>query len=685
MTQLCLRNNQLSGGIPSQLGKLGNLGYLWLQENQLSGGIPSELGNLSNLIYLYLSANRLSGSIPPQLGNLGKLNKLYLDNNQLSGAIPPGLGHLGNLGVLWLAHNQLSGAIPLELGNLSNLIVLRLNSNQLSGEIPFTLKNINKLYELLLDNNYLGGKVPSNFSDLSQISILDIGYNCLSAADSWIRAYLKNYDPDWEAHQDRCVGKASKISLTLSQLNFDFNITGSIPNAQTVSISNSGSGALNWNASSNAAWLSAGPSSGTGDSAISVSVNPAGLAIGNYTGAILVSDPKASNSPQPITVSLNVKNSAPFGDFATPMEGSSVCNSIPVTGWALDDKGVSNVKIYNGETYIGDAVFVEGARPDVAAAYPTYPNNNKAGWGYMLLTHFLPNGGNGTYKLMAKATDTEGNVVTLGAKTITIDNTHAVKPFGAIDTPTQGGTASGKSFVNYGWALTPKPNMIPVDGSTINAVIDGVNKGHPKYNIYRADIASLFPGYANKGGAVGYYTIDTTKLTNGIHTIAWTVTDNAGNSDGIGSRYFSVTNTQVSGVSSAADNKPKSQYKVPSEEFLSPEPVDEFLPVEDVVNTIEIKELERVEINLSGKGVAPLAVRIEGYLVVGGQLKELPIGSTLDKDRGIFYWQPGPGFIGTYSFVFVLTDAKGQSIKKSIKIKIEPKFNNQPPAGAAYL
>ena len=42
-----------------------------------------------------------------------------------------------------------------------------------------------------------------------------------------------------------------------------------------------------------------------------------------------------------------------------------------------------------------------------------------------------------------------------------------------------------------------------------------------------------------------------------------------------------------------------------------------------------------------------------GYLVVGEQLRELPIGSTLDKENGIFYWQPGPGFIGEYRFVFI--------------------------------
>jgi hypothetical protein len=46
--------------------------------------------------------------------------------------------------------------------------------------------------------------------------------------------------------------------------------------------------------------------------------------------------------------------------------------------------------------------------------------------------------------------------------------------FGAIDTPLQGGTASGSDFVNFGWVLTPLPNTIPKDGSTINVWVDGV-------------------------------------------------------------------------------------------------------------------------------------------------------------------------------------------------------------------
>ncbi|MCP5046575.1 MAG: fibronectin type III domain-containing protein, partial [bacterium] len=126
----------------------------------------------------------------------------------------------------------------------------------------------------------------------------------------------------------------------------------------------------------------------------------------------------------------------PFGSFDTPIHGSTVFSSVPVTGWALDDAGIDNVKIYrkqnNSLVYIGDAILVENARPDVAALYPLHPNNTKAGWGYMLLTNSLPGNGNGTFDISAIATDTGGVSTTLGSKTIICDNANAVKPFGAI-------------------------------------------------------------------------------------------------------------------------------------------------------------------------------------------------------------------------------------------------------------
>ncbi|MCP5103660.1 MAG: hypothetical protein GY950_09795, partial [bacterium] len=318
-----------------------------------------------------------------------------------------------------------------------------------------------------------------------------------------------------------------------------------------------------------------------------------------------------------------------------------------------------------GSVYIGEAVFVEGARPDVELSQSTYPFNYRAGWGYMLLTYFLPGGGNGTFTLHAVASDGGENSVSLGSKTITCSNHDAVKPFGAIDTPIQGGSASGSRFTNWGWVLTPQPNRIPIDGSTINVYIDGVNLGHPSYNLYREDIASFFPGYENSGGAVGSFSIDTTQFQNGVHTIQWTAQDSGGNSDGIGSRYFVIDN---------AGNPRRGTYEWEHRRgnpVWLPCPVDvtkgygkrtapqKIYPNEKGTIDIEIKELERLVIH---------------FLPGVETVSPLPIGSTLDRSKGIFYWQPGPGFIGEYAFVFIETTASGWRSKKNILIKIGPRF-----------
>lgn len=374
----------------------------------------------------------------------------------------------------------------------------------------------------------------------------------------------------------------------------------------------------------------------------------------------------------------------PFGSFDTPLDGSTVRSSIPVTGWALDDSGVEHVKVYRHSggslVYLGDAAFIEGARPDVAAAYPDYPNNTSAGWGYMMLTNFLPGGGNGTYVIEAIATDAVGKTTSLGTRTITADNANAVKPFGAIDTPTQGGAASGSGFINWGWALTPQPNSIPTDGSTINVYVDGASIGNPTYNIYRQDIATFFPGYANSNGAVGYFYLDTTAYADGVHSIYWTAKDTGNNTDGIGSRYFSISNTERLAAPNA-----QSKIKQPSLPDISH--LNRFR--EDRRSGIKVKQgfgnndpqfqrnratnvrqLEKVEIHLAG-----FDGPVNGYLVVGDTLADLPLGSTLQRESGVFHWIPGHAQFGRHHLVFTGEDAKGKPIKQHVTINVIAKYN----------
>ncbi|RZR70935.1 hypothetical protein BHM03_00002436 [Ensete ventricosum] len=110
--------------------------------------------------YLQLSGNQLSGRIPSDIGRMRNLSLITIDNNRLSGHLPPDIGGL-TLAVLNVSDNWLSGAIPEEIGSLQCLWSLDLSQNNLSGELP---AGLNSLYELnkfnASYNPLLSGVVP---------------------------------------------------------------------------------------------------------------------------------------------------------------------------------------------------------------------------------------------------------------------------------------------------------------------------------------------------------------------------------------------------------------------------------------------------------------------------------------------------------------------------------------------
>jgi hypothetical protein len=484
---------------------------------------------------------------------------------------------------------------------------------------------------------------------------------------------------------------------------------------QTLAVSFT-SGSASWTAASSADWLELSPASGVGAATVTVTVKNGSYPLAPARhGAIVVTAPGVANSPISIPVTLTIVGTAanPFGNVDTPTNNiTGVTGAIPVTGWAIDDIGLKEVTVWrdpiagefssapNGKIFIGRAVPVDGARPDVANTH-AMPFNYQAGWGYMLLTNMLPNQGNGTFVLHLYAEDVEGRTVLLGSRTITCDNANAVKPFGAIDTPDQGGTVSGSSYTNFGWALAQNPRSIPTDGSTIMVFIDGVPVGRPTYNQFRGDIASLFPGRANSNGAVGYFHFDTTQLANGVHTIAWAVADNAGNAEGIGSRYFTVMNgastssVTLEAASSflTASGGGEDVRRSANAGALTWQPADALAGVSTSPVPVYRRDgfhpsapLELVDAD--ARGVAALSTReagrviltlgspvegqggYEGYILADGRLEPLPAGAFLDARSGEFYWNPGAGFAGTYDLVFVRT-AGGNREKVPVRVVTE--------------
>ena len=352
-----------------------------------------------------------------------------------------------------------------------------------------------------------------------------------------------------------------------------------------------------------------------------------------------------------------------------------------IPGWALDDVDVTAVRILRdpvagegtGQIFIGNAVFVDGARPDVSAAFPNAPRNSRAGWGYMLLTNFLPNQGNGSYTLSAYADDAEGHSTLLGTRTITCSNSAATRPFGAIDTPAQGAVVSGSAYVNFGWVLARGPALAYPPFGTVSVIVDGVAVGSPVAWSPRSDLTSLFSASAYPGvsNAVGAFALDTTALADGVHTIAWTVTADNGQTDGVGSRFFVVSNGGSSQASlRAAPASSLDHATVDAAPMFVRRGYAEDASFRAYTagagdrTTIQAEQSDRLQLRVGGPGT-------NGFLRTRSGLAALPAGSTLDA-AGLFSWQIGPAFLGRYDLVFVRCAGTPSCVKREVRVVVNP-------------
>ncbi|ERM97966.1 hypothetical protein AMTRI_Chr06g195230 [Amborella trichopoda] len=197
LTQVWLQTNGFSGSIPDLSG-CKSLFDLQLRDNALTGLVPSSLMELQSLMNVSLRNNKLQGPYPQFKDGIkvdnGKLNDFCRydpgvpcdDRVMVLLEIAAGFGYPAavadawsdndpcsnwlyvtcdpqkkNITVLNFANAKLSGTISPSIGKLSSLRSLILSNNNLTGKIPDVLASMPNLQSVDVENNDLFGEVPN--------------------------------------------------------------------------------------------------------------------------------------------------------------------------------------------------------------------------------------------------------------------------------------------------------------------------------------------------------------------------------------------------------------------------------------------------------------------------------------------------------------------------------------------
>jgi hypothetical protein len=122
----------------------------------------------------------------------------------------------------------------------------------------------------------------------------------------------------------------------------------------------------------------------------------------------------ACGSKPPTNRALDPANELPFGRVDIPAAGAQVPASITVGGWALDDRGIAEIRIYV-DNHFSSTAPLNTDRADVSKAFPQYARgSDKHGW-TVAIAFDAP----GPHTIVAQAVDSDGATRDIGSVAVT--------------------------------------------------------------------------------------------------------------------------------------------------------------------------------------------------------------------------------------------------------------------------
>ncbi|XP_042505341.1 receptor protein kinase TMK1-like isoform X2 [Macadamia integrifolia] len=206
-----------------------------IRNQGLSGTLPSELQKLTALQRLDLMYNNISGPLPSFSG-FGSLQILLLTNNQFSSIPADFFTGLSSLQVAELDKNPFSAwEIPDSLQDATGLVNFSANSANVTGKIPdFVGTNVfPSLTNLHLAFNNLEGELPASFDGSTMKSLWLHGQTAKLNGSIWVLQNMTFLTEVW-LHSNAFTGPLPDVSGLKNLKSFsvkDNQLTGPVPDS----------------------------------------------------------------------------------------------------------------------------------------------------------------------------------------------------------------------------------------------------------------------------------------------------------------------------------------------------------------------------------------------------------------------------------------------------------------------